>query len=108
MPSSSTDQWRRLRDETERATEEQRRTRHELAGGERGPDDGASLELGIGGSRTPTELKCPHAHVAYALARHVPRRLLDAAVRRGLARLAARGHFDGSPLAGDPFRRPAS
>ena len=32
-------------------------------------DGGASLELGIGGSRNPAQLKCLHAHVAYALAR---------------------------------------
>ena len=51
------------------ATEEQRRIRRELAGDERGVDDGASLEFGIGGSRTPAQLKCLHAHVAYALAR---------------------------------------
>jgi uncharacterized protein len=53
----------------DRATEEQRRLRHELAGAARGVDGGASLEYGIGGSRTPRELKCLHAHVAYALAR---------------------------------------
>lgn len=53
----------------ERATEEQRRVRRELAGEARGADDGASLDLGIGGSRTPSHLKCLHAHVAYALAR---------------------------------------
>ena len=43
--------------------------RHELAGSARGSDDGASLDSGIGGSRTPSHLKCLHAHVAYALAR---------------------------------------
>lgn len=53
----------------ERATAEQRRVRHELAGTSRGADDGASLDLGIGGSRRPSHLKCLHAHVAYALAR---------------------------------------
>ena len=52
-----------------RATEEQRRIRHELAGESRGTDGGASLDLGIGGSRTPSHLKCLHAHVAFALAR---------------------------------------
>jgi len=52
-----------------RATDEQRRLRRELAGGERGSDDGAALDSGIGGSRTPSHLKCLHAHVAYALAR---------------------------------------
>lgn len=53
----------------EQATEEQRRLRHELAGRVVGPDEGASLELGIGGSRAPANLKCLHAHVAFALAR---------------------------------------
>lgn len=52
-----------------RATQEQRRIRRELAGGETGSDGGASLELGIGGSRNPPQLKCLHAHVAFALAR---------------------------------------
>jgi hypothetical protein len=52
-----------------RATEEQRAVRRELAGALRGRDDGASLELGIGGSRSPAHLKCLHAHVGFALAR---------------------------------------
>ena len=52
-----------------RATEEQRHVRRELAGSARGSDDGASLDSGIGGSRSPAHLKCLHAHVAYALAR---------------------------------------
>lgn len=52
-----------------RATEEQATLRRALAGGARGVDDGASLDSGIGGSRSPTNLKCLHAHVAYALAR---------------------------------------
>ena len=51
------------------ATEEQRRVRRELAGAARGIDSGASLESGIGGSQTPEQLKCLHAHAAYALAR---------------------------------------
>jgi uncharacterized protein len=51
-----------------RATEKQRRIRRRLAGDVSGSDDGASLELGIGGSRTPEHLKCLHAHVAFALA----------------------------------------
>ena len=51
-----------------RATVEQRRVRAELASGEPGPDEGASLELGIGGSRNPEQLKCLHAHAAFALA----------------------------------------
>jgi hypothetical protein len=53
----------------EEATREQRRIRRELAGERRGADGGASLELGIGGSRSPRHLKCLHAHVAFALAR---------------------------------------
>lgn len=51
------------------ATEEQRRIRRGLAGGEQGSDGGASLGLGIGGSRSPEHLKCLHAHAAFALAR---------------------------------------
>jgi uncharacterized protein len=51
------------------ATAEQRALRAELAAGRTGRDRGASLELGIGGSRRPERLKCLHAHVAYALAR---------------------------------------
>jgi hypothetical protein len=51
-----------------RATEEQRRIRRGLAGDDRGSDEGASLDLGIGGSRNPAHLKCLHAHVAFALA----------------------------------------
>jgi hypothetical protein len=58
-----------LRASLERATQEQRDVRRALA--EDGPqlDGGASLDLGIGGSRNPPQLKCLHAHVAYALAR---------------------------------------
>lgn len=52
-----------------RADEEQRRLRRELAAGEQGRDAGASLDLGIGGSRSRGSLKCLHAHVAFALAR---------------------------------------
>lgn len=52
----------------EHATEEQRRVRRRLAAGETGADDGASLDLGIGGSGNPQQLKCLHAHAAYALA----------------------------------------
>ena len=55
--------------ELERATAEQREIRRALAGGRTGIDDGASLESGIGGSRNPAQLKCLHAHAAYALAR---------------------------------------
>ena len=52
----------------EDATEAQRAIRRELANGRSGADEGASLELGIGGSRNPARLKCLHAHVAFALA----------------------------------------
>jgi len=58
-----------LRLSLERAGDEQRSLRRELAAGEVGRDGGASLELGIGGSRNPAQLKCLHAHVAFALAR---------------------------------------
>jgi uncharacterized protein len=58
-----------LRAGLDRATEEQRAVRRELAAGRTGTDDGASLALGIGGSRNPSQLKCLHAHVAFALAR---------------------------------------
>ena len=59
----------RLAESLAHATAEQQRVRAELAAGELGPDEGASLELGIGGSRNPEQLKCLHAHVAFALAR---------------------------------------
>jgi hypothetical protein len=58
-----------LRESLERASDEQRSLRRGLAGGKAGRDGGASLELGIGGSRNPAQLKCLHAHVAFALAR---------------------------------------
>jgi hypothetical protein len=58
-----------LAESLSRATEDQRRLRRELAGAACGVDGGASLDYGIGGSRTPSELKCLHAHVAFALAR---------------------------------------
>jgi uncharacterized protein len=58
-----------LRASLESATEDQRVLRAELAGERRGRDDGASLGLGIGGSRSPGHLKCLHAHAAFALAR---------------------------------------
>jgi hypothetical protein len=53
----------------ERATAEQREVRRELAAGQVGREDGASLDLGIGGTARPERLKCLHAHVAFALAR---------------------------------------
>ncbi len=52
-----------------RAAGEQAAIRQELAADATGRDGGASLGLGIGGARTPTALKCLHAHVAFALAR---------------------------------------
>jgi hypothetical protein len=58
-----------LGEDLERATAEQRQLRLELADGRTGQDGGASLELGIGGSRNPRRLKCLHAHAAFALAR---------------------------------------
>jgi uncharacterized protein len=51
------------------AQDEQRSLRRDLAAGRTGRDDGASLELGIGGAGRHGSLKCLHAHVAYALAR---------------------------------------
>jgi hypothetical protein len=51
------------------ADAEQRRVRRELAGGASGSDDGASLDLGIGGAGRTGSLKCLHAHAAFALAR---------------------------------------
>jgi len=50
------------------ASETQVRLRSALAAGRGGRDDGASLRTGIGGSRNPEQLKCLHAHVAFALA----------------------------------------
>jgi len=67
-----------LRADLARATAEQVALRRSLAGDARERDDGASLELGIGGSRNPTAVKCLHAHAAYALAR--PGYLLGEAV----------------------------
>jgi hypothetical protein len=59
----------RLRWSLWRAGRKQRRLRAETARSEkRMLDDGASLELGIGGSRNARRLKCLHAHVAFALA----------------------------------------
>jgi hypothetical protein len=52
-----------------RADEEQRALRRELAGGQTGNDDGASLDLGVGGAGRTGSLKCLHAHAAFALAR---------------------------------------
>jgi hypothetical protein len=52
-----------------RADDEQRALRRELAGGETGNDDGASLDLGVAGAGRTGSLKCLHAHAAFALAR---------------------------------------
>jgi hypothetical protein len=67
--SEAVDSDPELGDSLRRATQEQRRVRLELAAGATGNDAGASLELGIGGSRRPERLKCLHAHAAFALAR---------------------------------------
>jgi hypothetical protein len=53
----------------EAATAEQASLRLASAAGQTGNDGGSSLTTGIGGSRTPRQLKCLHAHVAFALAR---------------------------------------
>jgi uncharacterized protein len=58
-----------LRESLAEATAEQQAVRAELADGRSGRDAGASLGLGIGGSRSPGHLKCLHAHAAFALAR---------------------------------------
>jgi uncharacterized protein len=58
-----------MRESVARATREQRAVRRELAGSRVGRDGGASLELGIGGTHSPDQLKCLHAHAAFALAR---------------------------------------
>jgi hypothetical protein len=50
------------------ATAAQKRIRRSLAAGRTGADDGTSLDFGIGGSQNPGQLKCLHAHVAFALA----------------------------------------
>ena len=67
--SAELEQDPELAADLERATDEQRRVRRELAAGRVGRDGGESLELGIAGSGNPRRLKCLHAHAAYALAR---------------------------------------
>jgi hypothetical protein len=57
-----------LRADLDRATALQAEIRRTLAGGRVGRDGGASLRTGIGGSRSPSALKCLHAHAAFALA----------------------------------------
>ena len=58
-----------LAESRDRADEEQRARRRELARGRIGRDGGASLELGVGGAGRTGSLKCLHAHAAFALAR---------------------------------------
>ena len=58
-----------LAESLDRAQEEQRALRRQLASGSIGRDDGTSLDLGIGGSSRTGSLKCLHAHAAFALAR---------------------------------------
>jgi len=61
---------RSLSESLRSANDEQRRVRRELAAGRELVDNGASLDLGIGGSALHSgSLKCLHAHVAFALAR---------------------------------------
>jgi len=57
-----------LAESRDRADEEQRARRRELARGRIGRDGGASLELGVGGAGRSGSLKCLHAHAAFALA----------------------------------------
>ena len=57
-----------LRESLEQATHRQRELRRTLASSRHRTDEGASLELGIGGAAKPEQLKCLHAHVAFALA----------------------------------------
>lgn len=71
-----------LAESLRRATELQRRLRRDLAAGRVGPDEGASLDLAIGGSSSASALKCLHAHVAFALAQ--PSYELGARVVAGL------------------------
>jgi hypothetical protein len=58
-----------LADSLAAAHEESRRIRRRLAAGERGRDDGASIDLGVGGAGRTGSLKCLHAHAGFALAR---------------------------------------
>ena len=59
-----------LAESRSRADDAQRRIRRELAAGATGMDDGASLDLGVGGAAPGAgSLKCLHAHAAFALAR---------------------------------------
>jgi len=69
-----------LAESRKRANTDQRRLRRRLAAGRTGADDGASLELGVGGAARHGSLKCLHAHIAYAVARpgyELGERILD-------------------------------
>lgn len=103
---------RALRFDLERATAEQVAIRRSLAAGRAGADEGASLDSGIGGSRNPLQLKCLHAHVAFALAR--PGHLVGEAVLAELpaqwpaercCSLAAAGEPEASTSIADRERR---
>ena len=74
-----------LRASLEEATEVQRSLRRTLGAGVTGRDEGASLELGIGGAARPERLKCLHAHAAFALAQ--PGYLLGGRILAELGRL---------------------
>ena len=65
MPSSPTRASRRA---AQRRTTSSAQFAATLAAGETGRDDGASLELGVGGAGRLGSLKCLHAHAAFALA----------------------------------------
>ena len=58
-----------LADSLAAAHEESRRIRRRLAAGETGRDDGASIDLGVGGAGRTGSLKCLHAHAGFALTR---------------------------------------
>lgn len=67
--TKATEEDEDLRQSRDAADAESRRIRKELADGERGSDDGASLELGVAGQRAGAgSLKCLHAHIGFALA----------------------------------------
>ena len=104
-----------LRASLDRATEEQRAVRRELAAGRTGSDGGASLELGIGGSREPAAAQVPararrlRARAARLRARRADPRRARAAVAASDA--AATGTPATLPAARErrqPSRRPAA
>jgi hypothetical protein len=59
----------RLAESLADASAKQRALRRALATGQARADGGRSLELGIAGASSPAQLKCLHAHAAFALAR---------------------------------------